>query len=163
MLRDRVADMPASHDVAAATVARVHRRRAVKLGAFATAVVLVVGGTAAAVAQTSKNDTDRVSTPPPSTSEPLTTAHGIVRCPLTASDAAGQPASASVSSTTDPPTASLSRFGTSPLTDSDYAVLGPTGWSCLARLGGNGVNGSFVVYDPNRWSWPGPAAADAPI
>jgi hypothetical protein len=27
LLRDRVADMPASHDVAPATLARVHRRR----------------------------------------------------------------------------------------------------------------------------------------
>src|SRR5262249_8875946 len=81
MLRNRVAEMPGSHEVAPAAVARVHQRGALKFGAFATAVILVVAGAAAAVAEAARNGTDRVSTAEPTT-VPVTTTGPTTTTPV---------------------------------------------------------------------------------
>src|SRR5690349_8325264 len=90
MLRDRVAEMPSSHEVRRATVARVRRRRAVKFGAFATAVVVVVAGTAAAVAQAAHNGADHVSTAEPTTVPQAGSIVPTVACPVTYAVTPGQ-------------------------------------------------------------------------
>jgi hypothetical protein len=166
MLHDRVADMPLSHEITPAALARVHRRRAAKLGAFATAVVLVVGGTAAAVTQTAHTVNGHITTVQPSTSvsfssttqasnETSTTrpsvAPGTVAtsaCPinyaLTPPHPLPPPLTAARAVNTPGADAFVSYAAT---TDDRYIVLGPTGWQCSAQVGADGQNGMELRAD----------------
>jgi len=143
MLRKRVADLPASHDVAPATVARVHRRRAVKFGAFAAAVLVVVAGTAAAVAQTRPDDTHHLTAAAPTTTTRATTSVPTVVCPIlyAVTPDLTYPTPLPVPRQVSVPTGGdLDSFAAA--TDDRFVVLGPRGGTCTAQTA---ADGQFVM------------------
>ncbi len=157
MLRNRVADLPASYEVAPSTVTRIRRRRATKLGALTTAVVVVIAGSAAAVAQSRGDRVRQVSTSTgpatPTTTTNATVARGTVptkACPITygvTPDTPLPPPATGPREVSVPGADALASYAAT--TDERFVSLGPPGWSCAATVGADG-NSSVVLYPSGR-------------
>lgn len=164
MLNDRVASMPAAHDVTPELLTHARRRRATKLTALAVSVVIVAGGTAGAIAQLTGDDGPRRVVTPTPTSGPERPSVPTVECPVTI------PPTASVSLT--PPStiprvpdagdpAELTKLQSYAASDDPRSVvLGPSTWSCHGTIV---LGGGMVVYDPNATPGQIPSIDAAPI
>jgi hypothetical protein len=146
MLQRRVADLPDSYDVAPASLARARRRRATKLGALATALVVVVAGTVAGVANAvdrsdgahyvSAGGEERVTVP-------------TVACPVGYDGAPGTPHPAPSTAPREVTvTGADALVSYAATTDDRYVVLGPKGWSCNTMFSTDEPDGMALSPEP---------------
>ena len=162
MLNDRVGAMPTELDATPALLTRARRRRATKLTALSVSVLIIAGGTARAIAQTSgRSGPHRViASTPTSTARPSV---GTVIC---------QPDNNHNYPGTWVPPAAMPRVPTAgdpslfPKLASFAAenvpwltALGPKSWSCHWPLDG----GTIVIFDPAATAGTVPTIAEAPI
>jgi hypothetical protein len=143
-LRSRVANLPTSYEVDTSTLVRARRRRLAKLGALASAIVVVAAGTAAGLARS----VDRSSPRHFVSAEGERASVETVRCPikydLTPPSPLPPPSAGPREVTVRGADAFVSYAAT---TDERYVVLGPKGWTCSAEVAADGSNG-FGVAPP---------------
>jgi hypothetical protein len=178
-IADRAESLPDKYEAPPSVVARVRRRRAVKRGALALSIVLVVSGSVAAVAGVAgRDDAKRViSTEPvgPTTTVVATTtsrrprsarAVETMKCPVLESLRSDRPPNPPVIVPRVPAAGDETTYrdlaSYASAADQRHVVLGPKTWSCLAQVAADGGD-SMVVYPPAATPGRVPPVAQAPI